>query len=117
MTPEEILVAVEEVLELARGGRPEDASMRESLVAERYPSFVEDYPKLTCMCCEATTPDKADLIRRFLPLMLEQMRSMDDGAATFEVASKVVGQALGDHYVPPPPPEAADGGAPQNIDS
>jgi hypothetical protein len=102
----EILEAVDEVLTLSLGGDEgnEATAMRAELAAERHPEFLEAYPKLACMCCQATTAERAEGVRRFLTLMIEQMRGIDAGSATFEDASKNVGVALGEHFLPPRDP-------------
>lgn len=102
MSPEEIMDAAEEVLLLADGGSDAEAALvtRALLVAERHREFSENYPKLVALCVAATTSERADGVRRFLSLMVEQMRGIDDGAHTFEDASKNIGEVLGHHFLP-----------------
>lgn len=103
MGPDEILAAAEEVLLLASGGSDAEGALetRAALVAERHPALAEHYPKLVSLCVSATTAERADGVRRFLSMMVEQMRGIDGGAHTFEDASKNVGEALGRHFLPP----------------
>lgn len=69
-------------------------------IAEANPGFAEGYPKLLEVACSATTRERADSIRTFLPMMLEQMSEISANQSTFEDASKVVGLALGEKFIP-----------------
>ena len=102
MDPTSILQAAEEVILLSLGGSDDERSvcMRLELVAERHPEFAEKYPKLLTVCVSATTSAKAEGVRRFLPMMIDQLRGIDGGTSTFEDASKTVGVVLGEHFLP-----------------
>lgn len=102
MDPGVILEVVDEMLLLSLGGSDSEAAsdIRKMLVVERHPDFADKYPKLVDVCCAATTSQSAESVRRFLPLMIAQMRSIDAGSATFDDASKAVGLALGEHFLP-----------------
>jgi hypothetical protein len=69
-------------------------------VAQANPGFAEGYPKLLEVACSATTRERAQSIRSFLPMMLAQMSEISAQQTTFEDASKVVGLALGDKFMP-----------------
>lgn len=76
--------------------------LRVERVANAYPGFAEAYPKLLEVACRATSKERAESVRTFLPLMLSQMSEVEAKKATFEDASKVVGVALGDKWAPKP---------------
>ena len=97
-----ILAVVDEALDAANGASGDEASVeaRGAAIAARHPAFAEGYPRLLHVACSSTTPERAAAVRQLLPMMLAQMREIDASSATFESASKTVGLALGDRFLP-----------------
>lgn len=100
-----IQATVERALADAEGA-PSDSQdafkARVERVALSCPGFAEAYPKLLEVACSSTTRERAASVRAFLPMMLAQMREMNARTSSFEEASRVVGIALGDRFLPPP---------------
>ena len=87
-------------------GAPSDsasADARVAAVAAENPTFADAYPTLLRMCCEATTEDRQESVRHFLPMMLlqlQQVRRSPDNDAALHTASVHVGKVVGARYLP-----------------
>lgn len=79
---------------------------RVAAIAAEHPTFADAYPTLLRMCCEATSDDKQESVRHFLPMMLQQLRQVrrsPESEAALHDASVHVGRVVGARYLPPAP--------------
>lgn len=102
-----IRVISNQALASALGASPAaaDADARVAAMAAEHPTFAETYPTLLRMCCEATTDERQQSVRHFLPMMLHQLqlvRRNPGDSSVMHNASVEVGKAVGAKYLPEP---------------